>query len=69
LRISQPVVVLSGALERWSEGAFLADELFDPDGLALEAAAARWRAVGRADRADFLSSLVEEVRQRGANTA
>jgi hypothetical protein len=49
------------------QAAFLADELFDPEGRQLEVAAARWREVGRDDRADFLVSLAGELRERGAH--
>jgi hypothetical protein len=53
------------ALER--QAAFLADELFDPEGRQLDVAADRWRQVGRDDRADFLASLAAELRARGVH--
>ena len=37
--------------------AFLVDELYDEDGSALEAAAARWEIAQRPDRAAFIRAL------------
>lgn len=65
LAASRPLDRRALAMER--QAAFLADELFDPEGRQLEVAAARWREVGRDDRADFLVSLAGELRERGAH--
>jgi hypothetical protein len=50
------------SLERM--GAFYADELFDPEGNMLLAAAERWRNAGRLDRATALEELVAQLRNR-----
>jgi hypothetical protein len=41
-------------------GAFYYDELFDPTGEILKAAATLWRGAERSDRADFLEQLVAD---------
>jgi hypothetical protein len=58
LKAGRPIDAEARKMER--TGAFYFDELFDPSGEILKAAATMWRGAGRHDRAEFLDELVAD---------